>query len=61
MFESAVIKNLKKRSNFGTQDDISLSCIYDKDLINSRMDVIMKKIEENKQRQIAEKAKLIDG
>ncbi|MDE5937332.1 MAG: protein phosphatase 2C domain-containing protein, partial [Ruminococcus sp.] len=61
MIESAVIKNLKKRSNFGTQDDISLSCIYDEDLINSRIDVIMKRIDENKQRRIAEKARLIDG
>lgn len=61
VFESAVMKNLKKRSNFGTQDDISLSCVYDRDLISSRMDIIMKKIEENKQRQIARKARLIDG
>lgn len=61
IFESAVIKNLKKRSNFGTQDDISLSCIYDRNLINSRMDLITKRIEENKQRRIAEKAKLIDS
>lgn len=57
-FESSVIKNLKKRSNYGTQDDISLSCIYDKELINSRLAVLRQKIEENKKRKISKKAKL---
>lgn len=57
-FESSVIKNLKKRSNYGTQDDISLSCIYDKELINSRLDVLRQKIEENKELKNSRKAKL---
>ncbi|MDE6788877.1 MAG: protein phosphatase 2C domain-containing protein [Ruminococcus sp.] len=56
-FESAVVKNLKKRSNYGTQDDISLSCIFDKELINSRLGVLKQKIKENKQRQISGKVK----
>lgn len=56
-FESAVVKNLKKRSNYGTQDDISLSCIFDKELINSRLGVLKQKIKENKQRQTSGKAK----
>lgn len=57
-FELSVIKNLKKRSNYGTQDDISLSCVYDRELINSRLGVLKQKIEENKKRQQARKAKL---
>lgn len=57
-FELSVIKNLKKRSNYGTQDDISLSCIYDKELINSRLAVLKQKIKENKKRKISRKAKL---
>ncbi len=56
-FESAVIKNLKKRSHYGTQDDISLSCIYDKELINARLAVLNQKIEENKKQKMARKAK----
>lgn len=47
-FEPAVINNLKKRSHYGTQDDISLSFVYDKELINSRLAVIRQRIEENK-------------
>lgn len=57
-FESAVVKNIKKRSNYGTQDDISLSFIYDKELINSRMGILKQRIEENRQNQISRKAKL---
>lgn len=47
-FEDAVVKNLRKRAHFGTEDDISLSCVYDYDLIRQKSDVLKKKIEENK-------------
>ncbi len=40
--------NLVKRSHFGTEDDISVSCVYDEELIQSKLDVIKAKIAENK-------------
>ena len=40
--------NLVKRSHFGTEDDISVSCVYDADLIASNIDIIKAKIAENK-------------
>lgn len=36
-FEFAIIKNLVKRSHFGTQDDISLSIVYNKEAIANKM------------------------
>lgn len=49
-FEDTVEKNLIKRSHYGTQDDISLSCVYDPEVIKTNIDTINKKIETNKQR-----------
>lgn len=40
--------NLVKRSHFGTEDDISVSCVFDSDLIESNLDIIKAKIAENK-------------
>lgn len=58
-FESAVVKNLKKRSHFGTQDDISLSCVYNTGLVNDKMDVIKAKVQENKKRAAERRAKIL--
>ena len=45
-----VIKNnLSKRSHFGTEDDISLSCIYDADLLREKLNLINERVAENKQ------------
>lgn len=60
-FEGAVIKNLVKRSHFGTQDDISLSCVYNSERSAELKDVLNKKVEENKQTAAARKAKLLSG
>ncbi len=60
-FEAAVIKNLVKRSHFGTQDDISLSCVYNSEKSAELIDVLNKKVEENKQAAAARKAKLLSG
>lgn len=43
-FEFAIIKNLIKRSHFGTQDDISLSIVYDKEMISKYSDALNKHI-----------------
>lgn len=52
-FETAVMKNINKRSHYGTQDDISISCVYDKKSINEKLSVIKQKIQENRNRKKA--------
>ncbi|MDE5764323.1 MAG: protein phosphatase 2C domain-containing protein [Ruminococcus sp.] len=52
-FEKFVVRNLKKRSNYGTQDDISLSCVYNSELIKSNPDSVRKIVEEYKKRQMS--------
>lgn len=40
--------NLVKRSHFGTEDDISMSCVFNSDVLEENLDVIKAKIAENK-------------
>lgn len=47
-FESSVVKNITRRTHFGTEDDISLSCVYNKELASENIEIIRQKIEENK-------------
>jgi hypothetical protein len=49
-FKTTIINNLNKRSQFGTEDDISLSCIYNEELLESCMSAIRAKVDENKQK-----------
>lgn len=58
-FEPAIEKNLVKRSHFGTEDDISLSCVCNTDLINEQLETLKKKIAENKEHASARKARRI--
>lgn len=58
VFETAVIKNLKKRSQHGTEDDVSLSCVYNTELLKTKIDAVKAKVQENKQRAAERKAKL---
>ena len=58
-FEGAVIKNIVKRSHFGTQDDVSLSCVYDSELISESVDLLNQKVAENKQKAAERKARLL--
>lgn len=46
-FDKSVLKNLTKRSHYGTQDDISLSCVFNEDYIKSNYDELCKKLKEN--------------
>lgn len=48
-FEDTVVRNLKKRAHYGTEDDISLSCVYNYDMSRENADVLKNKIAENKQ------------
>jgi serine/threonine protein phosphatase PrpC len=56
-FSETVSKNVQKRTNYGTQDDISLSCVYNEDLLKENSELIKKKIEENKRRLLLRKPK----
>ncbi|MBR6968017.1 MAG: protein phosphatase 2C domain-containing protein [Ruminococcus sp.] len=47
-FKTVIKNNLEKRSHFGTEDDISLACIYNEKLLTDRMDLIRKRVDENK-------------
>ena len=55
-FKTSVIKNLEKRSHFGTEDDISLSCVIDSEVLAENIDLINRKVAENKQRAAEKKA-----
>lgn len=56
VFENSVVKNITKRTHFGTEDDISLSCVYDKRLAVSNAETLREKIKENKQTAVARKS-----
>lgn len=58
-FKSVIINNLTKRSHFGTEDDISLSCVYSTEMIDTQMGLITSKVEENKKRAAARKAEML--
>lgn len=58
-FEDSIVKNLIKRAHYGTQDDISLSCIFDTEMASDNVALLNQRIAENKQRAIARKAKLL--
>lgn len=47
-FMGSLKNNLVKRSHFGTEDDISLSCVYDAELAVTNNGIIKEKIAENK-------------
>ena len=59
-FLGSLQNNMKKRSHYGTEDDISISCIYDKELAVSQQNVIKEKIAENKRLAAERKAKLLN-
>ena len=59
-FKEIIKNNLTKRSRFGTEDDISLSCIYNEELLNEKLDTLKKKVEENKQAAADRKAALLN-
>ncbi len=56
-FAETVSKNIQKRTNYGTQDDISISCVYDEEILRANSETIKNRIEENKRRLLARKPK----
>lgn len=55
-FKQIIVNNLTKRSRFGTEDDISLSCVFDEPLLNDSIGLIKQRVEENKQEAADRKA-----
>ena len=58
-FKTVIKNNLSKRSRFGTEDDISLSCIYSENLLADRIDLINKRVTENKKAAADRKAAML--
>jgi len=58
-FKKVIINNLTKRSHFGTEDDISLSCVYDEELLTEKLPVLNAQVENNKKRAAERKAALL--
>lgn len=58
-FESVVSKNLVKRSHFGTEDDISLSCVYCAEKTTELASLLKDKVQENKEKAIRRKKELL--
>ncbi|MBR5089751.1 MAG: protein phosphatase 2C domain-containing protein [Ruminiclostridium sp.] len=59
-FLDSLKNNMKKRSHYGTEDDISVSCVYDKELAVSCQEAIKNKVAENKRLAAERKAKLLN-
>lgn len=55
-FKNIIVHNLTKRAHFGTEDDISLSCIYDSELLAEKTELIASEVAANKQRAAERKA-----
>ena len=56
-FEKSVQKNLMKRSHFGTEDDISLSCICDREILSEMAPTLRQKAADSKAHAAERKAK----
>lgn len=59
-FEGAIVKNLTKRSHFGTEDDTSLSCVYNKRIVDDNNSVLVAKVDENKRLAAERKARMLN-
>lgn len=51
-FETSVVKNITKRTHFGTEDDISFSCIYNSELVKEKSLILKEKIAENRKKSV---------
>ena len=58
-FKPAIINNLHKRSHFGTEDDISLSCIFNEEILSASEDILLQAVEDNKKRAAERRAELL--
>ncbi len=58
-FKQIIVNNLTKRSHFGTEDDISLSCVFNQEILDSSIDIIKNAVEDNKKRAADRRAELL--
>lgn len=58
-FEDIMINDITKRSHFGTEDDISLSCVYNQELLPESIPHLKQLIVDNKQKAADRKAQLL--
>jgi len=47
-FKEIIKNNLTKRSRFGTEDDISLACVFDIERVKNSTEMLRKKVEEHR-------------
>lgn len=59
-FFDSLKNNMEKRSHFGTEDDISVACVFDDVLASANHEIIMEKAAENKRLAAERKAKLLN-
>lgn len=59
-FMPSLQNNMKKRSRFGTEDDISVACVYDVELATANNDVIKAKIADNKRAAAERRSNLLN-
>lgn len=55
-FKEIVLRNLTKRTKYGTQDDISFSCVFDSELVDENLSAIRNQIQVNNSRAALRKA-----
>ena len=58
-FNHSIVNNLTKRSRFGTEDDISLSCVFDSELLEESIPLLNQRVEENRQVAADRRAELL--
>lgn len=58
-FMQSLTNNITKRTKFGTEDDISISCVYNTELAESSLEAVKAKIEENKRVAAMKRANLL--
>ncbi len=55
-FGNVILQNLKKRTHYGTEDDISLACVFHTKLLEEKLGLLQEKVSENKARSAQRKA-----
>ncbi len=59
-FETSIVKNITKRTHFGTEDDISVSYVFNPQIASDNYELIQKAIEINKKKAADRKARLLN-
>lgn len=58
-FEPSIVKNITKRTHFGTEDDISVSYVFNPQIAKDNLEIIKTAIEKNKSKAAERKANLL--